>query len=875
MNVLLLIVVWFAPFIIFMNASMIYKVHSADFKINFEHGLMPLDDHGELGQGKDDYDTCIVVGFLSRSIEFGLREWQRNEFKQQLSRLPDFYKKKKVHIQQLFMIGINPNHSTMESIIIEQRHYGDVMFLKINEGYHYLTANTWDTFHEILPLLENPSCRSAFLVRADTDFVLNYKALTETIVSMPKTSTYFGTMVPNYPTPEAIVRQAGSFADDFLPVWAIGGLYGFSLDVVKQLVSYDVERTILKKDERYVYPEEDRAVGLALSRSNTTVKNYLFTKATFHFCPPENFTCADYGHFMGFSVGYGKSGSGQNRLDTKLEHLQRISELRNICEETLPQYNSSDYLFNVDNDFKMKNPFDFLTYGCTNLSDEGEEFFAKLKESYSLASVANKNQLKNDDECAERIYLEVNPEVNLFIQNGVFSSGKEHYLRIGHRNSTVHYYCPRVCKHDPNCSTVTNKTIFDCDREDRYFKAYPDVNEAVQQGIFKSGRDHFQQHGEGKIYECPVHDIFKIDAKGTKQGCYDAFETFISKTTAQVREWPVTGNASLAKTNDIDSCSAVLFVDGRDSKRMDYVLRNHRHFTGPNWMFYLVGPKKVAKKWRKLYEGPMVEVHDLPERFGELSDYPRQINELYMSTFLWKDVIKCENVLVSQTDALMLRHGIEDFFKYSYVGGPVYPESHPTIDWRVIFNMGSTDSIGGNGGFSFRKRSYMLEQLSNCKLKLDIEGGKIISEDGWYSACLLKSGAPLATPRMANRFSPGSTCEVDVPVGVHKLWQNCEESTCIGAIATSDLYNTLFPDPDEDSTEYCTLGDLRYLARYPDVMKAVKKGIFKNGFEHFDQYGRFDETYTYKCMYPKMNVEEIDPFQVNEKYFATQSMKRK
>ena len=52
------------------------------------------------------------------------------------------------------------------------------------------------------------------------------------------------------------------------------------------------------------------------------------------------------------------------------------------------------------------------------------------------------------------------------------------------------------------------------------------------------------------------------------------------------------------------------------------------------------------------------------------------------------------------------------------------------------------------------------------------------------------------------------------------------------------------------------------------------KGIFKNGFEHFDQYGRFDEMYTYKCMYPEMNVEEMDPFQVNEKYFATQSMKK-
>eukprot|EP00957_Ditylum_brightwellii_P069857 5304992-Ditylum_brightwellii.AAC.1 len=38
--------------------------------------------------------------------------------------------------------------------------------------------------------------------------------------------------------------------------------------------------------------------------------------------------------------------------------------------------------------------------------------------------------------------------------------------------------------------------------------------------------------------------------------------------------------------------------------------------------------------------------------------------------------------------------------------------------------MGSTDSNGGNGGFSLRKRSYMLKQLLDCNLKLDIEGGE-------------------------------------------------------------------------------------------------------------------------------------------------------
>ena len=106
---------------------------------------------------------------------------------------------------------------------------------------------------------------------------------------------------------------------------------------------------------------------------------------------------------------------------------------------------------------------------------------------------------------------------------------------------------------------------------------------------------------------------------------------------------------------------------------------------------------------------------------------------------------------------------------------------------------------------------------------------------------------------------------------MHKLWQNCEESTCLQAIATSRLYNTLFPGTNEDSTEYCRLGDMQYLARYPDVMKAVQEGIYKNGFEHFDEHGGGDRR-SYKCMYPEMSVEEKDPFHVNERYFAKEIM---
>ena len=808
-----------------------------------------------------EHETCIVVGVLSRSTEFILRDWQRKEFVHQLGHLPELYKKKSVHIQQRFMVGINSDDSVMKLVAREQHSNGDVMLLKVNEGYRYLTANTWDAMHQLLPILEDPSCKSSFLVKADTDYVLNYKTLTQTILAMPKNSTYFGSMIPNFPTPELMTRQIGSFAQNVMPLWSIGGLYGFSVDIVRHLISYDVERTVLKKEENYIFPEEDRAIGLSLARSNTedTIKNYLFTKATFHFCSPEHFSCVDYGQFMAFGVGFGESGSGQNKLDTKLHDLERISKLREDCEE-IP-YEVSDYIQEVDDTFRNKSSLDYLTYGCKALDDEKiTNFTDEVKRVHSLALKVEGEDLAADSECAERIYREMFPEVNKFIQNGTFSSGREHYSKIGHHNPSMHYYCPRSCNHDPKCTNISG-----CNKEKNYLQKYPEVRQAVKNGRFKSGYHHYELfgHKEGRSYECHNYNHHVKEAIGTNEGCYDAFDTFIKKTTPKIKNWPVTGDASM-KTKP-ESCKALLFIDGRDHEWMDFVLRNHRHYTGPEWMLYLVGPKEAAEKWRKRYDGPMVKIVDLPSRFGDLSDYPKQINDLYRSLFLWEEVVECEYVLVTQSDALLLRHGIEDFFKHSYVGAPIYPESHPSLDWRLLFSNSSSGN-GGNGGLSLRRRSFMLKSLTECRIPK--EGDVYVSEDSWYTACLLESGAPLPTQTMANRFSTGSTCELDAPVGVHKLWKNCLKSTCVGAIQSSAFYHDIYGSDDQipPSSEYCEEGDMAYLESDHLLMSAFKAGYIKSGHEHWVKYGKL-EGRKYSCMYPSLENNKKSPFDVDKKYF--------
>ncbi len=839
--------------LMFVAQTMYMVLWCSYFLFNHFTDLRPYNrTHTSLGatflRSKPKKKTCITIAMLSRSTEFSLRDWQRNEFQQQTHLLPSelqFYKTNNVHIKQYFMVGINnQDDSVMVEMKNEQKSYKDVKLLRINEGYSHLTAHTWESFHQLLPEMEHPQCHKSYLIRADTDFVLHYKTLTQSILHLNETSTYFGLMVPNMPTTQES-RMVGSTAQNFLPLWANGGLYGLSVDLVRYLTSDAVERTILKKEEGYIYPEEDRAIGLALARSYhinsdnkqtaapAVVDNMLFTKKAFHMCASSSFTCDSYGDFMGFSVGFGLSGEGADRITMKLKELSKISKLRDTCDkerDTVSAFQPSDYLLKIDEKFEDRSPVDSFTYGCkitqpdqylTDLMKDYSDFLEIERQEESEIGEMEKSQ------CAETVYRKMFPDIDELIQNGTYVSGREHYWNEGLTNSSLHYYCPRICNHDPQCKSA---------------------KELCPDGIGPN--------------TCPIYERFQKETEyGDSDGCLKSLSTFINDTTPYVKKWPVSGIDQGEKLNP-ETCKAVVYIDGRDQEWMDYTLRTHRRYTGPDWMFYLIGPEEVTKKWRLQYTGPMVTIVDLPSQFGDLSDYPKQINDLYKSDFLWNETVKCEYVLVTQADALMLRHGIDDFLKYDWVGAPIYPESHPSTDWRLLYSK-NANRYGGNGGFSLRRRSFVLKALNECTVPIDWE-------DVWYSACAIELGASLPSTLMANRFSMGSTCESDVPVGVHKLWQNCKESTCNEAIMMSALYNDIY-NQFELEERWCPEGDVHYQIMNPDVGGAVRDGAFETGFSHWKQFGYLERKFLreYRCLSPKIVKEKnsIAPFRVNEKYF--------
>ncbi len=70
-----------------------------------------------------------------------------------------------------------------------------------------------------------------------------------------------------------------------------------------------------------------------------------------------------------------------------------------------------------------------------------------------------------------------------------------------------------------------------------------------------------------------------------------------------------------------------------------------------------------------------------------LHDY----NMLMTSSFYWNKLLAYEHVLIFQTDSKILRTGIEEFYKWDYIGSP----------WKF-------QEKGGNGGCSLRTPKVMM-----------------------------------------------------------------------------------------------------------------------------------------------------------------------
>eukprot|EP01102_Stenamoeba_stenopodia_P013669 TRINITY_DN446_c0_g2_i1.p1 TRINITY_DN446_c0_g2~~TRINITY_DN446_c0_g2_i1.p1 ORF type:complete len:355 (-),score=49.23 TRINITY_DN446_c0_g2_i1:93-1157(-) len=176
-----------------------------------------------------------------------------------------------------------------------------------------------------------------------------------------------------------------------------------------------------------------------------------------------------------------------------------------------------------------------------------------------------------------------------------------------------------------------------------------------------------------------------------------------------------------------------------------------------DWRVQIKGPlgsRRHLEIWLQEYiqSGQVAFLDPLPEGFRKLPDYNILLRSVELWASLWGDW-----VLVTQTDAgvcpLNSRYQLEDFFCYDSIGA-AWPWN-PQPQYQA-----------GNGGFALRRRSMVLELVSQHPLN-DFEK-QVQWEDTWFHDKLLLVNATLPHVDVQTMFSMEAF--VGDSYGFHQAW---------------------------------------------------------------------------------------------------------
>ncbi|AYV86764.1 MAG: hypothetical protein Sylvanvirus8_20 [Sylvanvirus sp.] len=212
----------------------------------------------------------------------------------------------------------------------------------------------------------------------------------------------------------------------------------------------------------------------------------------------------------------------------------------------------------------------------------------------------------------------------------------------------------------------------------------------------------------------------------------------------------------------LHSDKACVIIEPRAHSCLELVVKNVMYFVGSEWSLYIFHSKQ-NEEFVKNMLGPTQMPHVHLIRLTQTNFTLRDYNLLLTSEFWW-NWIEAEHVLIFQTDSYMRRPGIQEFIdkKYAFIGAP----------WDTSFAGRWCPDIlrqGGNGGFSLRLKSKMLQVIRQFPYQTNGLYETSHNEDIYYNRCLHSLGASLPSIEHSKQFSVESLY-YENPVGVHKWW---------------------------------------------------------------------------------------------------------
>lgn len=169
---------------------------------------------------------------------------------------------------------------------------------------------------------------------------------------------------------------------------------------------------------------------------------------------------------------------------------------------------------------------------------------------------------------------------------------------------------------------------------------------------------------------------------------------------------------------------------------------------------------------------------------------PSEYSQLLTSGEFWNN-FEGEKLLVYQEDSVLFHKNIEPFLKFDYIGAP----------WPI--NQDDNSYGVGNGGFSLRSKSKMLQCLESIKPD-DLKLGKstldymkntksnFVPEDVYFSKTMIDYNIGIVAPRhIAKDFSQETQLSVN-PLGGHNHWLAADNKLNKSYINTYKLCNNYY-----------------------------------------------------------------------------------
>ena len=207
-----------------------------------------------------------------------------------------------------------------------------------------------------------------------------------------------------------------------------------------------------------------------------------------------------------------------------------------------------------------------------------------------------------------------------------------------------------------------------------------------------------------------------------------------------------------------------LCLESRFSPMMERVLIQMSRFLTNEWSVILYVTEDVYSSYQELCQrlGNGIQVMLLQRTLSDISHY----NEIMMDISFWKEFEHFQKVLIFQTDTMIYRSGIEQFYEYDYVGAP----------WPTELRL---PVCVGNGGFSLRTISAMIDCLSKRKnIKIPpytqyVTNAKRLKgkqpEDVFFSQGMSQLGYKIPSSIIASSFSIETIKHNHRTIGSHQL----------------------------------------------------------------------------------------------------------